>query len=148
VADEPPHDRMPHDHARIGETGRHAHVHTGPGHMGAEHSHMHDHVAEQYPAVNYILVEVRERDPHSPVRDTAYLRSRLHEVVTSLGLDAADMIIRPDRLPDRWQQARDLLAAVTGRRRPPAAGDIPLGLHPAERPGRRAELRPARDRPR
>jgi hypothetical protein len=48
--------------------------------------------------VNYIIIEVRERDKHPNARtDAGMIRHALHEYITAQGLEAATMISRWDR---------------------------------------------------
>lgn len=75
------------------------------------------------PAVNYILIEVRERDPARAAADSGFLRHLLHGLVTEHGLDTADVLVRHDRArsftgaPEPWDLIRTAFWSLMPRRR-------------------------------
>lgn len=70
------------------------------------------------PAVNYIIVEVRERDPERPAADMVLLRNQLNSAGSALGLDTANVPVRFDRetsfigTPEPWEPLRKLFQSV------------------------------------
>lgn len=74
------------------------------------------------PAVSYIVIEVRERDPERPAADMVLLRNQLHSASQALGLNIADVPVRFDRdisytgVPEPWEPLHKLFQSVFAAR--------------------------------
>jgi hypothetical protein len=80
------------------------------------------------PAVSYIVIEVRERDPVRSPGDAGFLRHLIHGLVRQYGLDTADILVRHDReesyvgTPEPWELIRAAFWSCMPRRKRASRG--------------------------